>query len=225
MTNTKTLKTRFVAVMLILCFILSMAGCKKKPEYDTLKDELTAIMEDRVSHPIIMRIDDTTGASYVYIDDTLCVMYQPSHKNKIITISQKVNNKWENSGYLMRVTEDDYSPYTPKYAVDSNAARANYVTPFTDFEVLSEDKETKTMEISVTFAEEHEEWTVNLENESYVVLKRKIVPTNIYMYDSSTKECDVVFEAVVEEVGAADKNMSEKLLKHWEKALGRKNKK
>jgi|GEM_PF-1892084 len=224
MNMNKTFKTRFVIIAMIFCFVFSMTSCKKKPEYATLKEELTAIMADRISHPLMMRIDDTTGASYVYIDDTLCIMYQPSHRKKIITVCQKINNEWIASGYLMKVTEDDYNPYTPKYAVDSNAAKADYVDPFVNFEVISEDKETRNMDISVIFAEEHEEWVANLENESFVAFERKIVPTNIYMYDSSYKEYEVVFDALVDEVNAANESLGNVMIKRWEKNFGKKKK-
>lgn len=210
---------------LILMAILSLAGCKKKPTYETLTEELQAKMADRISNPIVMRLDDSVGASYVYLDDNMSVVYQPSHKLKTITICRKVNDKWSAYGYSMKVTEDKYSSYKPKSALDPEELKKNYVNPFLDFEVLSEDKEEKSMRIAVNFADEREEWTAFLDDKNFVKFVRDIVPTNIFIYDSSTQEYEVVFEAVTEEVESADKNMGQILWDRLEKVTGKKKKK
>ena len=202
-------KSIYVAAI-IICMFLLFTGCgKKEPEYESLEAELHAIMQDRISNPLVMRMDDTSGTSYLYLDDTLSVLYQPSHKKKTITICNKNKNTnvWSTYGYLMKSSEDKYSAYTPKYAVDADAMRADYVTPFVNFTVKSENEKEKSLQIVVNFAGADETWDVRIDNPSFVSFRRIVVPTDIWMYDKTSGEYPVVLAAVVNEVKAANSTM------------------
>ena len=218
------LKSRWLVFVAMLICGISLTACKKEPVYESLSEELKAKMSDRIIHPIVMRIDDSVGASYFYIYDTLSVVYQPSHKQKNITICSNANGKWSAYGYSMKITEDKYSSYTPDTALDSSALKEDYIKPFLDFKMLSENKEEKSMKIAVNFAREREEWTAYLDDKNFVKFERDIVPTNIFIYDSSTKEYEVVFEAVTEEVENADAKMGQMLWDRLEQVTGKKKK-
>ena len=74
----KSFQRTTLSIFLILSIMFSAVGCgKKEPEYESLEAELYAVMQDRISNTLVMRMDDTSGTSYFYLDDTLCVMYQP----------------------------------------------------------------------------------------------------------------------------------------------------
>ncbi|SFG42849.1 hypothetical protein [Oribacterium sp. WCC10] len=221
------IKSWLMLVLSMILIICTLAGCiDNSPKYDTVQEHVDAVMSDIRTKPYVLRIDDTAGASYIYAEDDYCIMYQPSHKNKVITQCNKIDGIWYVYGYIMNVKEDKYSSFTPKTFLDGDIIKATYIDPFYDAIILSEekDKEKETMKISVDFGGAVETFRVDVSYKSFIEFERESVPTDIYMYYDGTKDYANIVEAILGELISADSKAGENFRKRTENILNGKKK-
>ena len=215
----KNRKILLIYCMFILIVFTLTACFDQERKFSSVNEKMDVMMSEIEKEPVVMRIDDTAGASYIYYDEGFCVLYQPSHYNKAINMGYKKDNIWYTYGFTMSVNEDKYHSFTPKVAVDGEMIYETYIKPFFNVTVVSEDKKEQTMIVSLEYGGVSENWDAIFSNKSFAEYRRQTAPTDVYMYYSGTKDYKNIVEAIAGEVTDADKSMGDFFRKKTEKIL------
>lgn len=217
------IRTGILLQSIVFLIILSLSACfSQERKFNSVNEKMDVMMSEIKAEPIVMRLDDTAGASYIFYEEGLCVLYQPSHYNKTINIGYKKDDLWYTYGFTMSVKADSYHSFTPKVPVNGEMMYSTYIKPFFDVTVVSENNEEQTMVVSLEFGGVRENWDAVLSNKSFAEYRRVTAPTDVYMYYSGTKDYKNVVEAIAGEVSDADKSMGEFFKKKTEKILNSK---
>ncbi len=214
------IKNGVILLLCMICCIVSLSSCREKEkEYPTVKAKLDDKMQQILKDPSVMRIDDAAGSSYIYYDEGICVIYQPNHNNKVITVTYLQDGSWSTYCFVKNIKVNKYKEYPPKTNLDGKIIYDTYIKPFLEAEEVSSDNKEQTMVLSIEFGNLKENWTTTLKWKSFIEFRRDTSPTDVHLYYIGYKDYKNIIEAILSELKEANAQIGAKYEEAIDKIL------
>ena len=208
-------RKRFMTFFFVICLLFSLTACgQKEDEGKTVTEKWEKKAEKVRADPIVFRFDEKSGATYMYLDEEMCILYQPSQRKKVLCIGHKKDGTWLGYYYIMKFEENKYVAYAPKMVMTWEQLNKNFVAPFLDAKIISTDENAGTLVLDVTYSNDKREWTGEVTKKNMLKIANEELPKSMYYYYRGTRDYQNIVNNIKNEVVFADSNFGEAFEQH-----------